>query len=528
MLSNEVYIAGERLETSSEGDRRLVVTSDHIDDLGGLSDALPIGSAIGGFTLRRVLGKGGFGITYEAQNRVTERMAAIKEFFPSRMARRDARSRLIYSMDNAETVTWALRKFEETTTTLCGLSHPNIVKVFDYVPLNNTGYMVMELLKGLTLQDHLRGRLTPPSLDELRPLIDPIIEALCYVHERGLIHRDVAPDNILITNEGRPVLIDFGAVSRDLADTADLSSTVGLAKRYYTAPEQMRARARPAPAGDVYSMGAVLYRALSGLEPADGQERVDAMFLGRERDPYKPLMVARPQGCSPRVAQAIDKALAVRSSDRPGSMAELREQLSAPAPRRGSIFERVPTDIMPVAAAAGSSLLCVGYSQLLWPLIKDWIPNFLGSTVFGLLFGLSLATLQVALRRRSPGRLALLVVLTTAGWWAGYVGSARLLALIVKLDPKDAPTWSFYYAVMSLCGSAGTLWGCAIVERAGLGWKRTAFVVAAAAAWAAVLGVFTGPMIDVLNFSVYLLICFFSWQTLVTLGIFHGRRPSLE
>ena len=297
-------------------------------------DALPVGAAIGGYSIRRMIGHGGFGITYEAHNRVTGKGVAIKEFFPSSMVRRDGQSRLIYSRINEETISWALRKFEETTTTLCGLSHPNIVQVHDYVPLNDTGYMIMELLDGQTLRDWLKARPAPPNLDDLRPIAEPVMEALCYVHGKGLIHRDIAPDNILITHEGRPVLIDFGSVSRDLSDAKQkaLSGTVGLTKRYYTAPEQMRAKARPTPEADIYSMGAVLYRALSGTEPADGQERVDALFHGNEPDPFQPLMARLPAGCPARAAQAIDTALAVRPEGRIHTMAGLREDVCAVPP----------------------------------------------------------------------------------------------------------------------------------------------------------------------------------------------------
>ena len=296
-------------------------------------EALPVGAAIGGYSIRRMIGHGGFGITYEAHNRVTGKGVAIKEFFPSSMVRRDGQSRLIYSKVNAETISWALRKFEETTTTLCGLSHPNIVQVHDYVPLNDTGYMIMELLDGQTLRDWLKSRPQPPCLEELRPIAEPVMEALSYVHGRGLIHRDIAPDNILITRAGRPVLIDFGSVSRDLSDARQkaMSGTVGVAKRHYTAPEQMRAKARPTPEADIYSMGAVLYRALSGSDPADGQDRVDALFHAKGPDPYEPLLKRVPAGCPPRAAHAIDTALAVNPERRFQKIADLRDAMASAA-----------------------------------------------------------------------------------------------------------------------------------------------------------------------------------------------------
>ena len=297
-----------------------------------LTDALPVGSAIGGYAVKRMLGQGGFGITYEADNRVTGRSVAIKEFFPASLVRRSSASKLVYSKVNAETIGWALRKFEETTTTLCKLGHPNIVQVLDYVPANDTGYMIMELLHGQTLKDWLKARGRPPTLDELRPLLAPVMEALTYVHAQGLVHRDVAPDNILITGEGRPVLIDFGSVSADLsrAGREQASSTVGLTKRHYTAPEQMSSKTRPGAPADIYSLGAVLYRALCGDEPMDGQDRIDAMFLRQEPDPYRPMAAMQPAVCTAMAAALIDKSLDMRPEKRPSAVVEMREGLWPP------------------------------------------------------------------------------------------------------------------------------------------------------------------------------------------------------
>ena len=294
-------------------------------------DALPVGTAVGGYAIRRVLGQGGFGITYEAHNRVTGKEVAIKEFFPGTLARRDGQSRLSFLPANAELIAWALRKFEETTTTLCGLKHPNIVEVYDYVPANQTGYMIMELLDGGTLKDRLKGRDEPMSLAELRPFVEPVMEALAYIHGKGLIHRDIAPDNIQITSKDRPVLIDFGSVSQDLSQaTKQLTGTIGLTKRHYTAPEQMSAKARPSPAADIYSMGAVLYRALGGNEPADGQDRLHALHVENVADPYETLAAKRVTGCPAPTARAIDAALAMRPENRPRSMEDLRKALDAP------------------------------------------------------------------------------------------------------------------------------------------------------------------------------------------------------
>ena len=287
--------------------------------------ALPVGSMVSGYTIRRVLGQGGFGITYEAFNSVTGRQFALKEFFPQGAVRREDKSRLAYSQSDYDTISWALAKFRETTTTLAALSHPNIVQVHDYVPANETGYMIMELLDGESLNDWLNRRPAPPTLAELRPLLDPVLQALGYVHGKRLIHRDIAPDNILITRDGRPVLIDFGAVSRDVSGMSRVAATRGVEKVGYTAPEQARAEVQPKPTADIYSLGAVLYHALSGDTMMSGSERAIAQLSGP--DPLTPLAQRRLPQVPASVAAVIDNCLAMLPSKRPQTVENLREAL---------------------------------------------------------------------------------------------------------------------------------------------------------------------------------------------------------
>ena len=366
------------------------------------TDALPVGTQLGGFTIRSVLGQGGFGITYAAHNRITRKDVAIKEFFPLSMARRAGGSGLVYSQVNAETIAWALRKFEETTTTLCQLHHPNIVQVFDYVPANATGYMVMELLKGTTFRAWLDAKPGPPRIDELRRVVEPVMDALAYVHGQGLVHRDIAPDNILITDDGRPVLIDFGSVSRDLsqAQARNLSGTVGVSKRHYTAPEQMTSKSRPTPAADIYSMGAVLYRALSGSEPADGQERVEAIYLEQGPDPHRPLASLSLPGVPAATAASIDAALALRPEGRPRSVTDLRRALGGTvpvAPARDPVVAPAPPRASPPPQAAKPKAAPRGL-PVLWLVI--------GSVVALLLAGGGALGLKAALDARAARREA--------------------------------------------------------------------------------------------------------------------------
>src|SRR5262249_20724551 len=173
-------------------------------------NALPAGTVIAGFRIVRVIGTGGFGITYEAHGAVTRRRVAIKEFFPRGIASRADATRIVYADRDADVVAWALARFEESTAELCRLRHPHIVQAINNVKQHNPGYMIMDYVEGETLETWLAQR-PATSPEDLRPVLEPILDALAYVHGNGRIHRDIAPDNVMIRPDGQPVLIDFGA-----------------------------------------------------------------------------------------------------------------------------------------------------------------------------------------------------------------------------------------------------------------------------------------------------------------------------
>lgn len=321
--------------------------------------ALPVGAHLGSYQITRLIGEGGFGIIYEAINLVTERRVAIKEFFPNGLATRDMQSQLAYSHANESLVGWALEKFEKTTRDLCRLDHPNIIRVHDYMRGNRTGYMLMELLHGQTLEAWLQARGGQPATPaELRPLVEPILSALSYVHGQGLIHRDIATDNIFVCHDGRPVLIDFGALSRDVSKATRKVGTVGVMKAHYTAPDQAHRNAIPDPTADVYSMGAVLYRALAGQPPEDGPARAGEIGLGGV-DPYLPLRDRRPDSVPPEMAEAIDAALRLRKAERPQTIAELRSRLgwgeTGPASHPVAVSQPTPISRPPAPEALSTA-----------------------------------------------------------------------------------------------------------------------------------------------------------------------------
>jgi serine/threonine protein kinase len=288
--------------------------------------ALKPGTAIAGYNIVRVLGAGGFGITYEADSPFTGKRVAIKEFFPRGIASRESSRRIVYTEQDAEIVAWALKRFESSTLDQCKLDHPNIVDVIHYVKDNGTGYMIMEYVEGETLDSWLRRRSTPPSLAEIRPVIEPVLSALDYLHAQNMIHRDIAPDNIMLRTDGRPMIIDFGAIKLIEQETqVRTEKSFMVAKQFYSPPEQTQADGELDERADIYALGAVLYRALSGRPPASAEERMRQLAFGRG-DPMQPLSEIVP-ALDANIAGTIDCALAFDPDYRYPTIPELREAL---------------------------------------------------------------------------------------------------------------------------------------------------------------------------------------------------------
>jgi serine/threonine protein kinase len=290
--------------------------------------ALQPGTVIAGYRIVRVLGAGGFGITYEGESPVTGRRVAIKEFFPRGIASRKGATEIIYAERDTELVSWALKRFESSTTEQCRLKHPNIVEVFHYLAENDTGYMFMDYVEGNTFEQWLRDRPNLPTVEEIRPMLEPVIDALDYLHSMNFIHRDIAPDNIMITADGRPVIIDFGAIkvieNRTLLQAKTVHSFM-VGKQHYSPPEQTREGETLDARADIYALGAVFYRAFAGMPPADTEERARKIAFG-EGDSLVPLSKAAPH-VPENFAKAIDKALSFRANERQASIEEFREAI---------------------------------------------------------------------------------------------------------------------------------------------------------------------------------------------------------
>jgi len=318
-------------------------------------DALPAQHRLHWYMLERVLGQGGFGITYLARDTNLDQQVAIKEYLPVDVATRrpdaSVRSR---TEDQGERYRWGLDRFIREARTLARFDHPNIVRVLSVFEHNNTAYMVMRFEEGENLAALLERRRTLPE-DELMRIVLPILDGLELVHNAGFIHRDIKPDNVHIRADGSPVLLDFGSARHSMghARTVTILVAPGYApfEQYYSSGENQ------GPWTDLYSLGATCYRAISGIAPMDAISRSKGI-LGSTREILVPAVTIGSGRYSAGLLKAIDHALAFSEKERPQSIAEWRRELAGggmPAARAAPATMSVtPATAPPPLAAAPS------------------------------------------------------------------------------------------------------------------------------------------------------------------------------
>ena len=290
------------------------------------SNALAGGSRLHEYEIVRVLGAGGFGITYLAFDHKLNAPVAIKEYFYAGLAAR-ARGGAVVPSSTSGTAgfEWGRARFLDEGRLLARLDHPNIVRVHRYFEANNTAYIVMDFIEGESLAAVLEkhATLTP---EQWRPWMKPLLAGLEHVHRHDYLHRDIKPENIVIrgnaAGETTPVLIDFGAARRAAAEKTRHLTAVHTPG--YAPIEQYSATSRQGPATDIYALAAVTYRVLAGVPPPDAADRM-------VEDEYRPLL-SRLRRPGDRFLAAIDNALAPRATDRPQSIAAWRAELTGAAP----------------------------------------------------------------------------------------------------------------------------------------------------------------------------------------------------
>ncbi len=292
------------------------------------SHTLPVGTRLqqGKYTVDKVLGHGGFGITYLATDTALRRRVAIKELFPRGCVRQGSSVVLPTppARLNAKDFDRAKERFVKEARTVARFDHPGIVRVYTEFRENNTAYMVMEYLQGRTLAELLEANGGGLSEPEAVRYVKAIGQALKEVHEASVLHRDVKPENVLVTDEGRTVVVDFGAAREFTADVTE-SIEVVLTPGY--APlEQYGSRARAGVYTDVYALGATLYRLLTGKVPVAAPDRYSGIAL-KGPDQVNAQV-------SEKVSKAVMKSMEADAPDRYQSMDDFLDALANREPPR--------------------------------------------------------------------------------------------------------------------------------------------------------------------------------------------------
>jgi serine/threonine protein kinase len=279
---------------------------------------LAVGAQLQEFVVERVIGIGGFGIVYQAYDSLLRRTVAIKEYMPTSMAARgDGATVSLRSSAHSQDFETGKEGFIDEARMLAQFKHPALIEVFRFWEQNSTAYMATPFYEGRTLKQRLRD--TPGVPDEvvLKKILLPVLDALEHMHLAQVYHRDISPDNIMVLNDGRPILLDLGAARR--LETENAQALTVLVKPGYAPIEQYAgdAAVQQGPWTDIYGWGASAYFALTGKPPPPSASRIMSDSIVKLAD-------ANVAGYSIDFLAAIDAALAVRPDDRPQSIAALK------------------------------------------------------------------------------------------------------------------------------------------------------------------------------------------------------------
>ncbi|HEX4892348.1 MAG TPA: serine/threonine-protein kinase [Hyphomicrobiaceae bacterium] len=283
-------------------------------------NALPLGAVLAGdYRITGILGQGGFGLTYKAEDTRLGAPVAIKEYFPSDMAVRleDTTVRARSSREE-QVFAWGRKKFLDEARTLARFRAPNIVRVARLFEANNTAYMVLDFEQGPSLAEWRASLGRPPTQSEIDHIARGICEAVATVHEAGVLHRDIKPANIIMRGGREPVLIDFGAARQSLGQR---SRTVHAVVTPGYSPKEQYALDidRQGAWTDIYAIGATLYFLMAGRAPPDA--------LTRELGSPAPLPPDATAAYRPSFIAAVEAAMSPRAEDRPQTVRELADIL---------------------------------------------------------------------------------------------------------------------------------------------------------------------------------------------------------
>jgi serine/threonine protein kinase len=279
---------------------------------------LPNGYQLNQYTIEKLLSSGGFSIVYLARD-ADGRPVAIKEYLPAALVIRvDGAEVQINSEENLSVFRHGLKCFFEEGRSLATISHPNVVGVENFFRANETVYMVMQYVRGRTLQFHIQRHRQEFTDSFIRRLFTHSLNGLREVHAKKLLHLDIKPANIYITMEGKPVLLDFGAARQAL--TSDAPKLRPMYTAGYAAPEQYKNMESLGPWSDIYAVGATIYTCITGThpQPANERETNDQMIPARE---------LAAQSLSQDLFDIVDWCLKLDHLERPQTAFELQKAL---------------------------------------------------------------------------------------------------------------------------------------------------------------------------------------------------------
>ncbi len=351
---------------------------------------LPPGTVLlGKYLLGRVLGQGGFGITYLAWDLNLKLKLAVKEYFPQELASRSAGQSEIsaYSDSVGSQYENGLNKFLQEAQTLAQFEwHPNIVSVRDYFKANSTAYFVMTYVEGITLKEYLvnSGGIVP--VEEALRFITPVLDALKEVHAVQILHRDISPDNIYVNHRGQVILLDFGAARQAISDQGRSLSII--LKPGYAPEEQYLTHGNQGPWTDIYSVAATLYHFVTGHMPPESLERLSE---DRLVPPSKLGVII-----APNQEKALLKALGVKCRDRYQTVDEFQAALLKMMPPPSAI---APTPTPPSYSSSEPVIRTVEKmpppESIKAPRQKKWLPIGFGLAIIAAIFTIAYVFLIV-------------------------------------------------------------------------------------------------------------------------------------
>ena len=255
------------------------------------------------YVIGTVLGSGGFGVTYKAWDNVLGIVVAIKENYPTQFVQRvpGTKDVIVYSGEKKDDYENSLNAFLEEARNMAKFDHPNIVHVDNFFEENNTAYIVMEYLDGITLKNYLKVNGGKLGIDDIDYVFLPVMEGLKAIHKNNIIHRDISPDNIMLLNQGGVKLFDFGAAK--FSDNEREKTREIILKPGYAPPEQYQSLSVQGSWTDVYALAATLYVALTGKVPTESVNRLPEEFV-KNKD-----LLEEPQKLEPSIPDYLNATI---------------------------------------------------------------------------------------------------------------------------------------------------------------------------------------------------------------------------